>query len=150
MKTYYAQLRPEPEGGFTVLFRDVPAAITCGDMLGEALYIAEDCLATALDGETDVPTPSAKQPGDFLVPVRYHRAPHVIGNPLPDAWSPLDDGGFGKRIETKPFDAADHLRNAEDDAAYLESAEEDGDPELLERAKATVARARARRAANEI
>lgn len=54
---------PQPEGGFTVTFPDVPEAITEGDTAGEARERAEDALATALsfytDGAKPLPTPSA-------------------------------------------------------------------------------------------
>jgi len=53
---------PQPEGGFTVTFPDVPEAITEGDTSGEARARAEDALVTALSFCTDnarpLPTPS--------------------------------------------------------------------------------------------
>lgn len=42
---------------------------------------------------------------------------------------------------TIPWDTADHLRTAEDIAAYLEAAFEDGDPEIIANALGTIARA---------
>lgn len=48
MRTYPATLTPEPGGGFTVTFRDVPEAITCGADRTEALSMARDALETAL------------------------------------------------------------------------------------------------------
>lgn len=48
MRTYPATFTPEPEGGFTVTFRDVPEAITCGADRAEALAMARDALETAL------------------------------------------------------------------------------------------------------
>ena len=39
---YPATLTPDPDGGFTVTFRDVPEAITEGDSRDEALLRAED------------------------------------------------------------------------------------------------------------
>ena len=41
---------------------------------------------------------------------------------------------------TRPWDAADHLNTAEDIAAYLEAAFEDGDPQLITAALGDVAR----------
>jgi antitoxin HicB len=41
-------LTPDPDGGFTVTFRDVPEAITEGDTRDEALLRAEDALESAL------------------------------------------------------------------------------------------------------
>ena len=37
MRAYPATLTPDPDGGFTVTFRDVPEAITEGDTRDEAL-----------------------------------------------------------------------------------------------------------------
>ena len=60
---YPYQLAPQPEGGFTVTFPDVPEAITQGDTEKEAAAMAEDALVTALSFYTDsgeeVPHPSA-------------------------------------------------------------------------------------------
>src|SRR5580692_8260530 len=60
---YPYTMEPQPEGGFTVTFPDVPEAITEGDTAGEARARAEDALVTALSFYTDdakpLPTPSA-------------------------------------------------------------------------------------------
>jgi predicted RNase H-like HicB family nuclease len=48
MRAYPAALTPDPDGGFTVTFRDVPEAITEGDTREEALLRAEDALESAL------------------------------------------------------------------------------------------------------
>jgi len=60
---YLFDLVPQPEGGFTVTFPDVPEAITEGDTEDEARGRAEDALVTALSFYTDearpLPTPSA-------------------------------------------------------------------------------------------
>lgn len=59
---YPYELTPQPEGGFTVIFADVPEAITQGETEAEAAAMAEDALATALSFYTDraerLPTPS--------------------------------------------------------------------------------------------
>jgi antitoxin HicB len=56
-------MEPQPEGGFTVTFPDIPEAITEGDTSPEAHARAEDALVTALSFYTDdarpLPTPSA-------------------------------------------------------------------------------------------
>jgi probable addiction module antidote protein len=44
------------------------------------------------------------------------------------------------KTKTIPWDTADHLRTAEDIAAYLEAAFEDGDPEVIANALGTIAR----------
>lgn len=53
---------PQPEGGWTVTFPDVPEAITQGDTAEEVAAMAEDALVTALSFYTDsgqaLPSPS--------------------------------------------------------------------------------------------
>lgn len=59
---YPYNLRPQPEGGFTVTFPDVPEAITQGETAEAAAAMAEDALVTALSFYTDhgelLPRPS--------------------------------------------------------------------------------------------
>jgi len=59
---YPYELESQPEGGFTVIFPDVPEAITEGDTEAEAHARAEDALVTALSFYTDearpLPVPS--------------------------------------------------------------------------------------------
>jgi antitoxin HicB len=59
---YPYELLPQPEGGFTVTFPDVPEAITQGETEAEAAAMAEDALVTALSFYTDrgepLPRPS--------------------------------------------------------------------------------------------
>lgn len=59
---YPYELLPQPEGGFTVTFSDVPEAITQGETEKEAAAMAEDALVTALSFYTDraepLPRPS--------------------------------------------------------------------------------------------
>ena len=47
-----------------------------------------------------------------------------------------------KRIKTRPWDVAEHLKNDKDIAAYLEAVLEDGDPALVSAALGDIARAR--------
>src|SRR5213078_1303735 len=60
---YRYDLTPQPEGGFTVTFPDVPEAVTQGEDEDEAAAMAEDALVTALSFYTDkaerLPLPSA-------------------------------------------------------------------------------------------
>jgi antitoxin HicB len=62
---YAYELIPQPEGGFTVTFPDVPEAITQGETETEAAAMAEDALVTALSfyvdkGERLPPASSAR------------------------------------------------------------------------------------------
>lgn len=66
---YPCILTPEDEGGFSVSFPDVPAALTCGDNRAEALEMAEDALGAYVDNGEDVPAPSAPSPGQEMVAV---------------------------------------------------------------------------------
>ena len=54
---YPYELLPQPEGGFTVVFPDVPEAITQGDSKEEAAAMAEDALVSALSFYTDRAAP---------------------------------------------------------------------------------------------
>ena len=60
---YPYDMAPQPEGGWTVAFPDVPEAITEGDTEAEVAMMAEDALVTALSFYTDdgkaLPRPSA-------------------------------------------------------------------------------------------
>jgi antitoxin HicB len=61
--SYPATLSPQPEGGFTVTFDDLPEAITQGDDREAALAAAQDALVAALgfhaNEGTPIPVPSA-------------------------------------------------------------------------------------------
>jgi antitoxin HicB len=50
---YPATFEPQPDGGFTVLFRDIPEAITEGDTLDEALLHAQEVLSLCLRGRIE-------------------------------------------------------------------------------------------------
>ena len=47
---YPVDLRPQDDGGFMVIFPDIPEALTQGDDRADALAEASDCLAEALAG----------------------------------------------------------------------------------------------------
>ena len=70
---YPCVLTPEPEGGFSVTFPDVPEALTGGNDRVEALAMAEDALATALAGYVqerwEIPLPSTAASGQELIAV---------------------------------------------------------------------------------
>jgi antitoxin HicB len=72
---YPYELLPQPEGGFTVIFPDVPEAITQGDTQDEAAVMAEDALLTALSFYTDHaerlprPSPAHRRPLAYVPPL---------------------------------------------------------------------------------
>ncbi|WP_410472799.1 type II toxin-antitoxin system HicB family antitoxin [Faucicola mancuniensis] len=57
--------------GFVVTFRDIPEALTQGDTYEEALEMAQDALATAMDfyfeDNRPVPMPSKAKKGEVMV-----------------------------------------------------------------------------------
>lgn len=61
---YPAVFTPEDNGQFSVNFPDLESCYTCGDNLGDALYMAEDVLAMTLVSYEDkgmtIPAPSEK------------------------------------------------------------------------------------------
>ena len=69
-----ARFAPEPEGGFTVTFGDLPEAITYGANQSDAEAMAEEVLELAvaerMDRGEDIPTPRLPQPGEILVALR--------------------------------------------------------------------------------
>ena len=71
---YRTTLTPEPEGGFTVTFPDVPEAITCGADEREAMEMASDVLELAIvarvERSENLPSERSGAPGDLLVPLR--------------------------------------------------------------------------------
>jgi antitoxin HicB len=73
MRAYPAALTPDPDGGFTVTFRDVPEAITEGDTRDEALLRAQDALESALAmyvvAKEPLPVSSKTEPDEVMVPL---------------------------------------------------------------------------------
>lgn len=63
---YPAVFTPEDNGLFSVNFSDLESCYTCGDNLGDALYMAEDILVMTLvsyeDKGLSIPVPSEKLP----------------------------------------------------------------------------------------
>ncbi len=60
---YPVTLQEQPEGGYAVIFPDLPEAITQGETVEEALHEAADCLEEAIANRIalhlPIPTPSA-------------------------------------------------------------------------------------------
>jgi antitoxin HicB len=73
MRAYPATLSPDPDGGFTVTFRDVPEAITEGDTREEALLRGEDALESALAmyiaAKEPLPVSSPAEAGEEMAPL---------------------------------------------------------------------------------
>ncbi|MFO1296913.1 MAG: type II toxin-antitoxin system HicB family antitoxin [Rubrivivax sp.] len=71
MFDYPVILTPQPEGGYTVAFPDVPEAITQGEDEDEALLYAVDALEAALsfyvDNRKPLPAPSKPRRGQRVV-----------------------------------------------------------------------------------
>ena len=71
---YPATRTSEPEGGATVVFRDLPEAITYGnddeDVMAMAREVLELAVAERMDRGEEVPLASAAEPGDLLVRLR--------------------------------------------------------------------------------
>jgi antitoxin HicB len=86
---YPASFEPQPEGGFTVLFRDIPEAITEGDTLDEAMLHAQEVLSLCLRGRIEdgqpipLPTAAKEKPAKAAAKgVAVHKKIHMIA---PDA-----------------------------------------------------------------
>jgi antitoxin HicB len=73
MRSYPAALTPDPDGGFTVTFRNVPEAITEEDTRDEALLRAEDALESALAmyvaAKEPLPTSSDAEADEVMMPL---------------------------------------------------------------------------------
>ncbi len=71
---YPATRTSEPEGGATIVFRDLPEAITYGDsgedVMAMARKVLELAVAERMDRGEEVPVASAAEPGDILVRLR--------------------------------------------------------------------------------
>src|SRR5260370_14646791 len=81
MFRYPARLKAD-EVGFTVTFRDIPEAITAGATREEAIEMAADALATAMDfyfeDKRPVPPPSDAKRGETLIELRASVAAKVL------------------------------------------------------------------------
>jgi antitoxin HicB len=69
---YPALFDPQPQGGYTVTFPDLPEAITEGDSLDEARFNAAECLSLVLDVRIEqgdaLPMPSTPEGMERIEP----------------------------------------------------------------------------------
>ena len=93
---YYALFNPAEEGGYSILFPDLPGAYSCGDDLDTGIWMAQDCLQLALESALDdgdeIPTPSSKEDIEK----------RVVEDPF--YAEDLDSGWFVVPIEVEVFD----------------------------------------------
>ena len=86
---YPATPTPEPEGGTTLVFRDIPEAITYGASDAEARAMAAEVLELAvaerMERGEEVPVCSAAKPGGIVVPLR----PSLCGPGIGPKWQPM-------------------------------------------------------------
>ncbi|MGZ8217716.1 type II toxin-antitoxin system HicB family antitoxin [Methylomagnum sp.] len=70
--TYPALFDPQPEGGYTVTFPDLPEAITEGDSMEQARFNAAECLSLVLDVRMEqgdpIPLPSSAEGKEWIEP----------------------------------------------------------------------------------
>ncbi len=68
--SFPASITPDGDG-FLVLFPDIPEAVTCGDTYEDALEMAADAIATAMDfyfeDQRPVPQPSRPSQNQVLI-----------------------------------------------------------------------------------
>lgn len=106
MAHYPAHIQPG-DGGFTVSFRDIPEALTCGDTLEEAKEMAADALLTAMDfyfeDSRPVPPPSAPRKGEILIslPASAWAKILLLNEMLAQGITPAE---LARRLGTRPQD----------------------------------------------
>ena len=75
--SYPIKLYKAKEGGYTVIFPDIPEAITQGNTKKEALHEASDCLEEAIANrivmKLDIPVPSIAQKKQHVVLFMLYR-----------------------------------------------------------------------------
>lgn len=101
---YPAKLTKE-DNGYTVTFRDIPEAITCGDDLQDALSMAQDALITSMDfyfeDHRKVPLPSKAKRGEHLIELPASIfAKILLLNEMVD--QNISNVELAKRINVKP------------------------------------------------
>jgi len=81
---YQAILDPQPEGGFTATFPDIPEAITEGDSHEEAVFNATEALGLCLDVRMEqgdaLPQPTHVAGGVWITPPAVAQVA-ILGGP---------------------------------------------------------------------
>lgn len=104
MLMYPARVRPDGKG-FMVTFRDIPEALTAGDTHEEAIEMAADALATAMDfyfeDKRQVPQPSASKRGEVLIalPASLSAKVLLLNQMLKDKVTPAE---LARKLHTTP------------------------------------------------
>jgi len=120
---YPAEFTPCEEGGYTVTFPDLPGAITEGDTLKEALYMAQDCLGGFLwsmekDNDpipkpTDITHFTASADGVFFTLVNIDLAEYKrIHSEKPVRKSLYIPKGLNEKAEAQGINFSQVLRDA--------------------------------------
>ncbi len=101
---YPAKLAPE-DGGYVVTFRDIPEAITQGDTREEAIAMAADALATAMEfyfeDRRQVPPPSELRRGEvgISLPAGFTAKALLLNEMLAQGVTPSE---LTRRMGTSP------------------------------------------------
>ena len=101
---YPAKLGPE-DGGYVVTFRDIPEAITQGDTREEAIAMAADALATAMEfyfeDRRQGPPPSELQRGEggISLPAGFTAKALLLNEMLAQGVTPSE---LARRMGTSP------------------------------------------------
>ena len=104
MARYPALIQPG-DGGYTVSFRDIPEALTCGDTLDEARAMAAGALLTAMDfyfeDKRPVPPPSSPKAGEELIglPASAWSKILLLNAMLEQRVTPVE---LARRMDTRP------------------------------------------------
>lgn len=102
---FYPAKFEKEESGYSVTFRDIPEAITCGDDLDDALFMAKDALLTAMDfyfeDRRTVPQPSQAEEGEYLIelPLSVSAKVLLLNEMVAQNISNVE---LAKRIKVKP------------------------------------------------
>lgn len=80
MKLYYPAVFSKDESSFSIMFPDIPEAITQGDSFENAIFMAKECLSLCLDtrirNKEEIPNSSESsdinlEKDEFLVMIEY-------------------------------------------------------------------------------